>query len=109
MCRVEATFGSVEAAGVVRGTVVRPRLATAGRLFHMQRERDEREFDELSTEQKIEYVMALWDRIGAADDEVPVSDEILAELDRRIDEHDRNPELSVTWEELKLRIWGPNL
>jgi putative addiction module component (TIGR02574 family) len=53
--------------------------------------------------------MDLWDRIGAAADEVPVSDEILAELDRRIEEDDRNPELSVTWEELKLRIWGPNL
>jgi putative addiction module component (TIGR02574 family) len=74
----------------------------------MQRERDEREFDELSTEQKIEYVMYLWDRIGAAADEVPVPDEVLEEIERRIDEHDRHPEDSVTWEELKLKIWGPN-
>jgi len=74
----------------------------------MQPERDEREFDQLSTEQKIEYVMDLWDRIGAAADEVPVSDEVLEEVERRIDEHDRHPEDSVTWEELKLKIWGPN-
>jgi putative addiction module component (TIGR02574 family) len=52
--------------------------------------------------------MYLWDRIGAAADEVPVPDEVLEEIERRIDEHDRHPEDSVTWEELKLKIWGPN-
>lgn len=37
-------------------------------------------------------------------DELPISDELLAELNRRAEEHRKNPGAGITWEELDARL-----
>ena len=41
-------------------------------------------FDDLSKEQQLEYVDALWDRVFGSADHVPTPDWHLEELDRRL-------------------------
>ena len=61
-------------------------------------------FDDLSVEEQIEYVQALWDRIAAHPERVPVPDWQRQELDRRLDDLEKNPEDGVSWEEFKTRL-----
>lgn len=61
-------------------------------------------FDELSVEEQIEYVQALWDHIAAHPERVPVPDWHREELDRRLDDLEKNPNDNVSWEDLKGRM-----
>jgi putative addiction module component (TIGR02574 family) len=61
-------------------------------------------FDELSVDEQIEYVQALWDHIAANPERVPVPDWHREELDRRLDDLEKNPNDSVSWEDLKARL-----
>ena len=58
-------------------------------------------FDELPVEEQIEYVQALWDRIAATPDRVPVPDWHLKLIDERRDELDANPDDAVAWDEVR--------
>lgn len=58
----------------------------------------------LDVPQKLELIGALWDSIEATPTLPPVSDELIAELDRRKEAAARNPESVVAWEEIKLRF-----
>jgi putative addiction module component (TIGR02574 family) len=61
-------------------------------------------FDELSVEEQIEYVQALWDRIAAHPEKVPIPEWQREELDRRLDDLEKNPDEGVTWEELRAKL-----
>lgn len=61
-------------------------------------------FDDLSVEEQIEYVQALWDRIAALPERVPVPDWHRQELDRRLDDLEKNPDDGVSWEDFKTRL-----
>jgi putative addiction module component (TIGR02574 family) len=61
-------------------------------------------FDDLSVEEQIEYVQALWDHIAVQPERVPVPDWHREELDRRLDDLEKNPNDSVSWEDLKARL-----
>jgi putative addiction module component (TIGR02574 family) len=56
---------------------------------------------QLSVEERIELVEAIWDSIAAADAALPVTDAQKVELDRRIAEHEANPEDVIPWDEVK--------
>jgi putative addiction module component (TIGR02574 family) len=61
-------------------------------------------FDDLSVDEKIDYVQALWDRITANPELVPVPDwhrELLAE---RLADFEANPEAGRTWEEIEAEL-----
>ena len=58
-------------------------------------------FDELPVEEQIEYVQALWDRIAATPERVPVPDWHLKLIDQRRDELDANPDDAVSWDEVR--------
>lgn len=61
-------------------------------------------FDELSVDEKIDYVQALWDRISANPELVPVPDwhrELLAE---RLADFEANPEAGRSWEEIEAEL-----
>jgi putative addiction module component (TIGR02574 family) len=49
-------------------------------------------FSELSKAEQIEYVQALWDMIAERDDDLPVPEEHLEEVERRLAEHRLHPE-----------------
>lgn len=59
---------------------------------------------ELSSSEKMLLVNELWNDLVAHPSEIPVSRETLAELDRRIEKYEKNPESVTTWEEAKVRI-----
>ncbi len=58
----------------------------------------------LSVPERIQLVEDIWDTITDAPDEVPLTDEKKAELDRRLEAHQRNPDEAVPGETVLKRI-----
>lgn len=56
---------------------------------------------QLSIEEQLELVEALWDSIAEHDAVPPITDDQRAELDRRIADHEANPDDVVPWDEVK--------
>jgi putative addiction module component (TIGR02574 family) len=63
-------------------------------------------FDELSTEEKVRYVEALWDRIAAAPEEVPVPDWHRQLVSERLAEYRRDPNGGRPWREVRDALLG---
>jgi putative addiction module component (TIGR02574 family) len=57
-------------------------------------------------EDRIRLVHDVWDQLVDQGYEPELTEEMKAELDRRIAELERNPELGVPWEEAKARVLG---
>ena len=64
------------------------------------------EAEKLPLEERLELVEALWDSIAAdADvDSLPLPDWHREELERRLVEHDADPEAGSPWEEVRARL-----
>jgi putative addiction module component (TIGR02574 family) len=60
----------------------------------------------MSASEKLILVSELWNDLEAHPVEVPVSREVIAELDRRMEQFERNPSEFTTWEAVKERILG---
>ena len=62
----------------------------------------------LSVHERLRLVEDLWDSIAedAPDEALPVTPELAAELDRRLVEHEANPEDVVPWEGVRARLLG---
>jgi putative addiction module component (TIGR02574 family) len=50
---------------------------------------------------QIELAQRLWDRIVDAGWQPELTDDLKAELDRRLDALDANPESNISWEEIE--------
>jgi putative addiction module component (TIGR02574 family) len=61
-------------------------------------------FDELSTQEKIEYVQSLWDYISSDADTMPLTDWQKQILSQRLAAFERDPAAGVSWEELRERL-----
>ena len=57
--------------------------------------------EQLSVAERLVLVEELWDSISAA---TPVTDAQRTELDRRLADHEANPDDVVSWEEVKTSI-----
>ncbi|TAK87929.1 MAG: hypothetical protein EPO20_00350 [Betaproteobacteria bacterium] len=57
--------------------------------------------ERLSIEERLRLVEELWDSIAEA---TPLTDAQRAELDRRLAEHEANPDDVVSWENIKASI-----
>ena len=64
------------------------------------------EVQQLSASEKLIFVSELWNDLEAHPSEVPVSREIIAELDRRMEHFRQHPDEFTTWETVKGRILG---
>ena len=60
----------------------------------------------LTASEKLIFVSELWNDLEAHPSEVPVSREMLAELDRRMEHFRQHPEDFTTWEAVRERILG---
>lgn len=60
----------------------------------------------LSIPERIQLVEDIWDTIAECPDEIRLSDEQKAELDRRLDAYHRNPDEGTPWEVVRERIRG---
>ncbi|HEX7480158.1 MAG TPA: addiction module protein [Polyangiales bacterium] len=58
-------------------------------------------FDDLPVEEQIDYVQALWDRISASPDRVPVPDWHLKLIDERLADLEANPDDTVPWDQVR--------
>ena len=64
------------------------------------------EVKRLTPSEKLIFVSELWNDLEAHPSEVPVSREILAEMDRRMAEFQTHPGAFTTWEAVKERLLG---
>jgi len=64
----------------------------------------EQAFETMSPSERIRYVQELWDRIAETPGNVPVSDAMKGELDRRLAEHRDNPEDVLDWATVRARV-----
>lgn len=61
-------------------------------------------FDDLSVDEKIDYLQSLWDRIAADPDHVPEPGWHQAVLDERIKAHRDAPDGAASWDEVRERV-----
>ena len=59
---------------------------------------------ELPVPERIRLVELIWDSIAAVPEAIPISDELKAELDRRLAEFEADPDAGSPWEEVRERI-----
>jgi len=60
--------------------------------------------DRLGIEERLNLVEEIWDSIAADSAAVPLTDAQRVEIDRRIADHEANPDDVVPWEEVKASI-----
>ena len=63
-----------------------------------------KEILQLSTPEKLQLVEELWNDIALHPDEISLSPEQEAELDRRLELHQKKPEVGIPWEEVKSKL-----
>jgi putative addiction module component (TIGR02574 family) len=83
--------------------------AAAGGLTFSRMASPASDFDRLrrlSVPERLQLVEDLWDSIAqdAPDEALPVTDELAAELDRRLAEHEADPASALPWEAVRERI-----
>ena len=59
---------------------------------------------QLSPADKLSLVTELWDDLASQPDEIPVTSEQIAELDRRMAAYRKDPTQVTTWAAIKSRI-----
>ena len=60
---------------------------------------------QLSPAERIELAQELLDSAGA-EDLPPLSPEQMREIDRRLDEHEKDPSSAIPWEEVRTWLWS---
>jgi putative addiction module component (TIGR02574 family) len=60
----------------------------------------------LSASDKLTLVTELWDDLASKPEDIPITPEQIAEVDRRLEEYRQNPGLGSSWEDVKARILG---
>lgn len=61
-------------------------------------------FDDLSVDEKIDYLQSLWDRIAAASETVPVPDWHREIIDERLKDLEAEPSSGDSWEVVQERL-----
>ena len=60
---------------------------------------------QLPVPERIRVVEAIWDSIAETPEALELTDEQRAELDRRLDSLEKNPNAGSSWAEVRDRIW----
>ena len=58
----------------------------------------------LTPDERLELLEQLWDSLSSTPDAVPLTDAQREELDRRLDEIDRDGPVGIPWDEVMRRI-----
>ena len=61
-------------------------------------------FDDLSVDEKIDYLQSLWDRIAATPDAIPVPEWHREIIEQRLKEFEANPDAGESWEAVQERL-----
>lgn len=65
-----------------------------------------RAVESLPIDDRIRLVQDVWERLGDQGHELELTEEMKAELDRRVEELDRNPDAGIPWDVVKARALG---
>jgi len=63
-------------------------------------------FDHLTFEERLELLERLWDSLVDTPERIPLTDAQREELDRRLDDYERDPSIGIPWNEVRKRIQG---
>ena len=58
----------------------------------------------LSAAERVQLAQDLWDSILEEPEVLPLTEEQCQELDRRLQEHERDPSTALPWEEVRARL-----
>ncbi|MGB3633165.1 MAG: addiction module protein [Rubrobacteraceae bacterium] len=58
----------------------------------------------MSVPERIQLAEDLWDSIAAEPEALPLTNSQKTEIERRLAEHDRDPESAITWDETRARL-----
>jgi putative addiction module component (TIGR02574 family) len=61
------------------------------------------EIETLSVDDRLRIVEAIWDSIAAEPENLPLTEAQRRELDRRLADHESNPDEGIPWDEVKAR------
>lgn len=61
----------------------------------------------LTPSEKLIFVSELWNDLEAHPSDIPVSPEVISELDQRMEHFRQHPNEFTTWEAVKERVLGP--
>jgi putative addiction module component (TIGR02574 family) len=62
---------------------------------------------ELTPAERIQLAEDLWDSVGASPENMPgLTDAQLEEIERRLEDHARDPAAAIPWEEVRARLWS---
>jgi putative addiction module component (TIGR02574 family) len=62
------------------------------------------DISKLSVAERIQLAEDLWDSVAAETGDLPLTDAQIAELDRRLDDLERNPDAGESWDVVRARI-----
>ncbi len=60
--------------------------------------------DRLSPEERMSLIEELWESLSANEEQVPVTEAQKADLDKRLEAFQTNPQTGSSWEEVKARL-----
>jgi len=63
-------------------------------------------FDHLTVEERLELLERLWDSLVDTPERIPLTNAQKEELDRRLDDFERDPSIGIPWDEVRKRIQG---
>ena len=63
-------------------------------------------FDHLTVQERLELLERLWDSLVDTPERIPLTDAQKEELDRRLDDFERDPAIGIPWDEVRKRIQG---
>ncbi|MCH7490621.1 MAG: addiction module protein [Gemmatimonadetes bacterium] len=63
------------------------------------------DFRDLSIPERIQLVQDIWDSIAAETEALPLTAEQQEELDRRLEEHRRDPDSAIPWEQVREELY----
>ena len=63
------------------------------------------DFRDLSIPERIQLVEDIWDSIAAETEALPLTAEQQVELDRRLEEHRRDPDSAIPWEQVREELY----
>ena len=66
----------------------------------------DRELETLSVDERLSLIERVWDSLSESSPDVPIADSQRKELDRRIDEMEREEPVGIPWEDLLEEIKG---
>jgi len=59
----------------------------------------------LSIPERIQLVEDIWDSIAIQPEKVELSSDTKCELDKRLEEYEKNPQDQSSWDEVRSRLW----